>query len=309
MRALLAVQELASPNFELDVYDTAKGAMSAFNEAQASGAQLLIGPLFSADVQAIRSAAQTATMPVLALSNDTSLAGQGVYVTGFWPSAQILRVTNFAVQRGQKRLAALVPNDAYGQRVADALSQARLQPIAIMRYVPNTAPEAVASQLVAQRGQYDTLLVAEGGTRTAALVTALQTQGLLTQANGEPVQLLGSGLWDTTELTGQAGLAGAWYAAPDPSNRAGFDMRYRQAFGDSPPRIASLAYDATALAAVLAVRGWPYTPQYLVQNQGFDGIDGLFRLRPEGIAERGLAILQITPNGLQVLEPAPSKFQ
>ena len=306
--ALLAVQDLAPPNFELEVYDTAKGATAAFNEARAGGAQLVIGPLFSADVQAIRADAQAANIPVLALSNDTSLAGQGVYVAGFWPGAQITRVANFAAQRGQRNLAALVPGDAYGQRVAEALAQVRLKTVALARYAPDTNPEAVASQLTAQRGQYDTLLLAEGGARAVALIAALQAQGLLTQANGQPVQLLGSGLWDSPELARQAGLTGAWYAAPDPANHAAFDLRYRQAFGEGAPRIASLAYDTTALAAVLAAKNWPYTPQYLVQTQGFDGIDGLFRLRPEGLAERGLAVLEFTPNGPQLVDPAPKQF-
>jgi hypothetical protein len=37
-------------------------------------------------------------------------------------------------------------------------------------------------------------------------------------------------------------------------------------------------------------------------------VDGLFRLRPGGVAERGLAVLEVTPEGTRVLDPAPSSF-
>ena len=67
-------------------------------------------------------------------------------------------------------------------------------------------------------------------------------------------KLLGTMLWEDSRPGSEPALAGAWYAAPPQACHGDFDNRYAKAFGAKPPRLASLAYDATALAAVLARR-------------------------------------------------------
>ena len=42
--------------------------------------------------------------------------------------------------------------------------------------------------------------------------------------------------------------------------------------------------------------------------QRFAGIDGVFRFNREGVAERGLAVIQITPAGMTAVDPAPQEF-
>jgi hypothetical protein len=46
----------------------------------------------------------------------------------------------------------------------------------------------------------------------------------------------------------------------------------------------------------------------LTRASGFAGIDGLFRLLPDGTCERGLAILEVREGGPVVIDPAPSSF-
>ena len=43
-------------------------------------------------------------------------------------------------------------------------------------------------------------------------------------------------------------LFGGWYSAPSPKGRESFEKVYAETYGQKPPRLASLAYDATALA-------------------------------------------------------------
>ena len=75
-------------------------------------------------------------------------------------------------------------------------------------------------------------------------------------------------------------------------------------------RTATLAYDAVALvAALVKTQGAaPFTEQILTNSSGFAGIDGIFRFRPDGTNERGLAVLRVTPTGGQVVSPAPHSF-
>jgi len=46
----------------------------------------------------------------------------------------------------------------------------------------------------------------------------------------------------------------------------------------------------------------------LTSTSGFAGIDGLFRFRPDGTNERGLAVMRVTSGGGQVVAPSPKSF-
>ena len=71
-------------------------------------------------------------------------------------------------------------------------------------------------------------------------------------------------------------------------------------FGNPPPGLASLAYDAVSLAAVMGRQpgGPAYDRESLTQVSGFAGVDGLFRLMPDGTNQRGLAVLRLTARGI-----------
>ena len=69
-----------------------------------------------------------------------------------------------------------------------------------------------------------------------------------------------------------------------------------------------LAYDATALAVLLA-QGQPrFTPAQLTDPQGFVGGAGIFRLRADGLAEHGLAVVEIEGGTTRMVDPAPKAF-
>ena len=42
---------------------------------------------------------------------------------------------------------------------------------------------------------------------------------------------------------------------------------------------------------------------------GFSGVDGIFRFNADGTSERGLAVLEVAPDGFHVVSPAPKTFQ
>jgi branched-chain amino acid transport system substrate-binding protein len=141
----------------------------------------------------------------------------------------------------------------------------------------------------------------------------LQTLAPLLASNGltgASVQFLGTGQWDSPALGREKALIGGWYAAPDPKGWSNFSANYAKTYGSTPPRIASLGYDAVSLAVTLSQnpRGERYTMAQLTRPSGFSGVDGLFRLLPDGTSERGLAILQLREYGPQVIQPAPNSF-
>ena len=51
-----------------------------------------------------------------------------------------------------------------------------------------------------------------------------------------------------------------------------------------------------------------YTQQQLTDPQGFVGGAGIFRLRPDGLADHGLAVVEVRDGGVRVIDPAPASF-
>lgn len=139
-----------------------------------------------------------------------------------------------------------------------------------------------------------------------AIAPALSLAG----AKERGVKLLGTGLWDDLAVTREHLLANGLFAAPAPESFRTFSNHYRSVYDSAPPRIATLTYDAISRVALLA-RGQPYarfTETALTDPKGFSGVDGIFRFQTDGSAQRGLAILEVTPDGFSVADPAPKVF-
>ena len=102
-------------------------------------------------------------------------------------------------------------------------------------------------------------------------------------------------------------LQGGRFAAPDRAGFSGFSGRYQARFGASPPRVASLAYDAVMLSAALARQygSQRFAEATLTNGSGFAGVDGTFRFRPDGLSDRALAVYEIRNNAATVVSPAP----
>ncbi len=348
--AQMALFDFAVPKFELRVYDSggnAQAARAAALRAQAEGARLVLGPLFSDAVAGTSSVCRPAGIPVFAFSNDRLIAGDGVYAAGFSPEAQIDRVVAFATRRGLSQFAGLVPDDVFGGRMAAILSDVVAQRgagVAATAFYPGGVEAVTATvrslaryaervealeeerKLLAERDDafskralerlstrdtlgevgFEALMLPVGGDEV------LQIAPLLAFFDVDPqqVKLLGTWVWDDPALGKEPAMLGAWFAAPPPDARARFVERFSAFYGRSPDRLATLAYDGVALAAVLA-RGEvpePYARARLENLDGFAGVDGIFRLTETGAVERGLAVLEVRRDAPREIDPAPTSF-
>lgn len=334
--AQMAIFDAGYEGFELiprDTKNTPQEAAAAASSAIADGAELLLGPIFSDAVAAVKPIAKQANINVIAYSTDWKQAGGNVFTLGFLPFDQIERIMKYASSQNIKRVGVLAPDSEYGQITTSAY-----QAMAGRSGIRTTATEQFAPQrgdlpaTVRRFSQFDTRRPAEQPGNSAAAGAlpydavfmpvggdAAKTIGsMLSQYALPPSQVrrLGTGLFDDPSLAHEPGLEGAWFAAPSPNARQAFERRFLQSYGTTPPRLATLAYDSTALAAILARRGLggpANTPGFdrasLLNPNGFTGIDGIFRFRPDGTAERGLAILEIRRGGATVIQNAPNTFQ
>lgn len=316
--AELALFDLGDQRFELLSYDTKgtpEGAAGAAQTALADGSTLLLGPLLASSARAVAPVAEAAGVPVVSFSSDRTVAGAGVYILGFTPEAEVRRVMGHAAGAGLTRVAVLAPQDAYGNAVVSEARQvagalgARL--VRVQLYDPSgrdfgPAVEAVARTQAGSSPPFDALLIADGGERLRAIGAQLPVHGM----QQPTVRALGTGAWDDPTVGSEPALVGGWFAAPSPAYRESFQTQYREAFGQQPPRLATLAYDATALAAVLAASPSfiPFDRSAIEDPKGFLGRDGIFRFGPDGVVQRGLAVLEVERSGSRVISEPPTAF-
>lgn len=310
----MALAEFKSPNIQLLVKDdggTPQGAQAAAQQAINEGAEIIVGPLFAQSVSAVGQVARGRNIPVIAFSTDASVAARGVYLLSFLPETDVRRIVDFAVSRGKRSFAALLPDNAYGTVVEAAFQQEvsrRGGRVVVLEKYPLDANRmAEAARRVSQAAnQADSIFIPDGADAVPQVVQALAASGV----NLKRVQLLGTGLWDDPRIFSTTALDGGWYAAPESTGFRNFSGRYRARYGQDPVRTATLAYDAVALVAALVKTQGPqrFSEQVLTNASGFAGIDGVFRFRPEGPNERGLAVLRVAPAGGQVISPAPHTF-
>ncbi|WP_144184762.1 penicillin-binding protein activator [Elioraea rosea] len=342
--ATLAVFQNNAPLVLLpkDTGGTPAGAAAAAQAALAEGASIILGPLFSGETEAVGPIARAAGVNVLAFTTDAAVARDNVFVLGQLPGPAVRRVVAAARAGGAERFAAIVPDTAYGRVVLEAFRRAvadaggQVVKAEIYSGNPNPAVQQLAdyarrrgpidAQIRAARAQgtaegrrraaelarearvpppdFDALILADGGERLRAVASLLPYYDV----DNPPVKFLGTPLMAAMSDAGrEPALVGTIYAAPDESRRAAFDARYSEAFGPVPPIVAGVAYDAAAIAAVLAAGG-DLSSAALTDPNGFAGVLGIIRLLPDGTNQRGLSLMEVTRGGANVVEPAPDRF-
>lgn len=304
----LALLDTKTERLRITTYDTALGAAAAARQAVADGNKLILGPLLSEDVTAVAPIARAAKVPVLSFSNDTGVAGNGVFIMGFVPSQSVERVVSYSRAQGHSRFGALVPKNVYGDRSAaafrDAVAEAGGTLVSVESYDRSATAMTGAARRLANAGDIDAVLVADSGGNAVRAVPVLKSSG--------EKQILGTELWNTdAALGGSAAMRGAWFASVSDGLYGQLAGKYRTRFGRAPYRLASLGYDSVLLTVRIA-RDWKPGTNFpvgkLMAEDGFGGIDGIFRFNNRGIAIRALEVSEIGAGGFRVIDPAPAKW-
>lgn len=312
--AAMAAEDFGSGRVQLVVKDTkgqAAVAQSAANEAITEGASLILGPLFAANVSAASGITLPANVVTLAFSTDTSVARRGVYLFSYTPQEDTKRIISYAGSLGRRSIAAFLPNNAEGslrERVLREMAGTNGLLLNVIKY--ERTPAGVNTAIAESAGilqTSDTIYVPEGGPIPALLLAGIKRNGI----NLEEKTILGSGNWETVK-TSDPVLAGAYYPGRDISKFNDFAARYQSKFGARPGVNAGLAYDAMTLAAeFVRLRGngkAAFAPDTFENPNGFQGVNGAFRIRSDGTTQRGLAIYQIRGGKGTLAEPAVSRF-
>jgi branched-chain amino acid transport system substrate-binding protein len=329
-----------------DTKGTPEGASAATEAAFAEGDQIIVGPLLASSIRAAAPIAHKHDIKIIGFSSDRTVAGNGVYLLSFLPDEEIRRVLSYAHANGYQSYAAFVPQTRYGDTVLKSftatLTEMGANIATSQTYLPDSAKiygpakllagydfrhqellrerafltrlgkddfaqdilNSLAKREVIGKVKFKAAFLPEGGSLLREIAP------LFPYYDMDGIKLLGTGLWYDPTLLQEPQLTGGWFAAPDPAHTSDFFDRYTKLYKKSSPRISTLAYDAIALVATLLAdhKKTDFSDHALTTRSGFSGIDGIFRFRPDGTAERGLAVLEIHPEGFKVISPAPQNF-
>jgi len=316
--AQLAISDLNGVKIDLRVYNTGSSsdqAAAMATKAVDEGAKIILGPVFAESANAAGLAVASRGVNVLSFSNNTDIAGGNVFVLGPTFPNTANRLALYAATHGKRNIFVVHDQTAAGEVGAKAVQGA------ISRSGASLA--GVASYPFSQQGIIDAMPAITGrvkGGGVDALFLTADTAGalpLLAQmlpdngVNPGQVKFIGLTRWDIPPATlALPGLQGGWFAMPDPNLNSRFKERYQAAFGSAPHPIAGLAYDGIAAigALVKSGRANALDRAALTQPSGFVGVNGIFRLRPDGTNERGLAVAEIRNGQAVVIDAAPRSF-
>ncbi|MGB3146637.1 MAG: penicillin-binding protein activator [Paracoccaceae bacterium] len=317
--AEMAVADLAgSVTIDLRVYNAGSSAALASqmaSQAATDGAAIILGPVFGESAAAAGQAVRGQGLNVLSFSNNTDVAGGNVFVMGSTFQNTARRLTNFAAARGKTSILVAydqTPQGDLGRRSIEAAAgRSGARVVGAVPYVfsgPGVTA-AVPSIVSAARsnGANALFLTADSAGALPLLARLLPEAGL----GASSIQYMGLTRWDipTATLT-FPGIQGSWFALPDPGLVGRFQARYASTYGTTPNPIAGLAYDGIAAIGALVKSGKPdpLSRAALTQTAGFAGVNGVFRLRPDGTNDRALAIAQVQNGSYTIIDPAPRSF-
>ena len=318
--AELALFDIKNPEIKIMPFDTRgtpEGAVEAMNKAVAAHASIVLGPLFSQEAMAVAPIARVHTIPVVSFSNNTDLAKEDIFVFGFMPQQQIARVMEYSMRKGVHDYYVIAPDDNFGKATLETLDLLKQRGEftlhvtgsynattnqGMVEAVRNIAKHILAEKKIDGTPKQRALLIPEGGSKLLEISKLLSGFGL----NANDVRLIGSGQWDDATLGNYRRLYGGWFATASPTQRDIFEKHFEKTYHYKPVRIASIAYDAVALTSFLSQQsGNQLSTTTIINERGFAGVDGVFRFAPNHIAERGLAVLEVIPNGFEIVDEAP----
>jgi len=167
--AQLALFDAHNPDILLITADegsTPQQAAAGARTLIAEGAEIIVGPLFAQSATAAAPVARDHGVPIISFSTDSAVAGDGVFLLSFQPGDEVRRIVTYAASQGHTSFAALVPDNAYGDRVAQAFTAdvkaAGGRVTDVEKFGSGGGGMATAAKAVAT-SKPDAILIAQGG--------------------------------------------------------------------------------------------------------------------------------------------------
>ena len=337
----LGIFENNNPNMELVIKDTKADPLttvSVFNELLLLNVKNIIGPLFASSLLAIEDRVIENKVKIFALTNNTNMAGKNVWVFGIDPEQQARKITEFAIEEGFKKIAILIPKNEYGtlilENISTTLAQNGLKPERTQFFENNIENQEIAARNISEgfnkynqrikilseemekggedklvqleeiEKPFDSVVIAASGQNLTILASQLQYNGV----DPKNVAYLGLSPWENDSILGEPALDGGFFSSTGEGYQKDIKNTYETYFDEDMSKIAMLAYDILALININLTESKNIDSESLVNEDGFVGLRGLFRLKKNGTVERAFQIKKIKNKKFQTYKEAPESF-
>ncbi len=335
----MAVFQTDENKLELHIKDTeakSNKAKKVLSELIGEGVEVIIGPLFSKSLAAIQSEVVRSNINIFALTNNINLRNKGIWIFGVDPQAQTEKVLQYALEKGSKNIAALLPQNAYGLLLFDTITsftKANLMKIEKIEFynfsIENqrkTAQkisegfeeykiyldkikeqdneEEKGNEVLFMEKPFDSVFIAAAGQNLTILSSQLQYNNV----DPKVVQYLGISSWEDSSILNEPALEGGVFVTTSEMYQKKIKLIYKNSFNKEMPKIAMIAYDIVALLGSLENLGNNFNIYDLVNDEGYIGLRGLFRLKKNGVVERAFQLKKIKNKKFTILKKANSEF-
>ena len=331
----MAVFQTEENKIEFHIKDTEGNpdkAKEVLTELIDQGIKFVIGPLFSQSLAAIHSSVSSNNIKIFALTNNINLGQKGIWIFGVDPQAQTEKVLQYALEKGSKNIAALLPQNAYGLLLFDTISsftETNSMKIAKIEFydfsIENQskaakklssgfekyqlyldklkeleAPEVELNDDLFIEKPFDSVFIAAAGQNLTVLSSELQYNNV----DPEIVQYLGISSWEDSSILSEPALEGGVFVTTNEMFQEKIKLIYKSSFNKEMPKIAMIAYDIVALLGSLD----NINNSDLVNDEGYIGLRGLFRLKNNGRVERTFQLKKIKKKKFTILKKASNQF-
>lgn len=312
-----------------DTESTGNGAVQAYHWALAQKPDIVLGPVFSKEVSAIK--ADGISKPLLSFTSDTSVVDSKAATMAVTIPEQVRQMVRHACSAKQYRLAVLGPESKTGEIAMNALAEAvdscpgmTLKNVSL--YAANTmnftdAVQKIAPRVIsgkkkdlsaADRAELAKSASARAGVDAVILfeegIKLRQLLSLLAFYDIGPKDIPVYGLTLVKQVNDNNANF-VYFADLDETNYYNFSRQYKDIFGKAPIRIASQMYDAMGFVLSEVAAGRPVTLDDLRARDSYWGVDGLVRLNEDGTNRRALQLKQKRGSRNILIEPAESFFE
>ncbi len=292
---------------------------------------IIIGPVFSEKVNQVREITKNNSIPIIALSNNSEIQDEGLYVFGFKLEDEIKRILNYSIKRDLKKYAVLVPRNEFGIRVEREIKKFHdknnLSSFNFTFYNPKSPSYYDVSKDVSNFEERKANLEkkikqlekenSEKAKEELKRLKKLDTYGQLNfealiifaqnfqevsnfssilpyyDVDPKKVQYIGSSLWAKNLSLKEPGLENGYFASLDIDNRRKFENMYFEIFNSKPHSLAALSYDIVGLISDLHQDKNNFTIKKLHNSNGFIGMNGWFKITSDGNVLRQPKIYKI----------------
>ena len=292
---IMATYKFATPDVEVRFYDTESsrlGTVEAYEKALEDNAKVIVGPISGSNTTTVRSN-QKYGVPVLSLSNNSDVGGSGVFTMGYTPQSQGFGIVRIMKYLQIENAIAIIPQNKFGSGVESGLSSADWGQInRVYYYNPELQDfKPLIERIVEEKQEkpFDAIILPDSNVDNVKIISSqlsfYEAFNPLDKGDKKVFLIGGLGWFKIGDVYKEPGLLNGYYlSSPQNKSLNEFKNEYKSIYGHTPHNLAVLAYDMTALAIIGANAENPQAK--IMQEKGFKGISGTFRMGAYGVVER-----------------------